>query len=594
MIHRDVKPSNLLLDKSNTIKVLDLGLARLTDEDASLTQQYSDQTLGTTDYIAPEQAMDCHSADQRSDVYSLGCTLYYLLTGHPPFNEGNVASRLLAHQQKEPPSIREERISAGVGPVDADLIAICTGMMKKDPQERFQSAREVFDAVADWLKSRRTNVKSSQSHISAVRALQASEAATATQAVTSAVGIVEGGTGDSVDPLFSDNWMAGDTNASQAAMPTVVNGPASIPSDIYSQSSIYSSSSVPTTGLQSPLLQNARRKPRSIFQQYLWAWLGGGGVLSLLLVGGMVMIFAGGDSRESDSGGDNTVAGDPGAAPDAAVAQSKAKRNDSDKKGRAASRPAKGLAVAGKLLVALDADHMRPADSQWQNQGELSGEFSIQEGRDIKLVKVGHKKRVQAVSLDSDFYVGPVAPLELTSGSSCSIEAWVYNAELDERETIVSWGRMQTRGESTFGTAVALSYSADEWRSAVEHGSNMNLPWYPKKDVAEGQPNAPKPDVWHHLAYVYESKDQSTGAGQVRVFVDGKRTNGRAVELNIVAGTKILLGAAPAQMTQKAIATPRRAKLAIGLLRVHSDVLTDKQIVKNYKAEAARFGLAGE
>ncbi len=110
LIHRDVKPANLLVDRKNVVKVLDLGLARFTDEDrASLTVQYDENVLGTADYLAPEQAIDSHGVDARADIYSLGCSLYYLLTGHPPFPDGTLPQRLMAHQKQPPPSIRLDR-----------------------------------------------------------------------------------------------------------------------------------------------------------------------------------------------------------------------------------------------------------------------------------------------------------------------------------------------------------------------------------------------------------------------------------------------------------------------------------------------------
>jgi len=147
LIHRDVKPANLLIDRKNVLKVLDLGLARFTGEEyASLTVAHEENVLGTADYLAPEQALDSHGVDARADVYSLGCSLYYMLTGHPPFPEGTLPQRLMMHQKETPPSIYNDRPDA-----PEDLVDICMRMMAKKPDDRPQSAAEVAERLADWL-----------------------------------------------------------------------------------------------------------------------------------------------------------------------------------------------------------------------------------------------------------------------------------------------------------------------------------------------------------------------------------------------------------------------------------------------------------
>ncbi len=148
LIHRDVKPANLLVDPKGVLKVLDLGLARFTDESqASLTVQFDENVLGTADYLAPEQAIDSHGVDARADIYSLGCSLYYLLTGHPPFPDGTLPQRLMAHQRTPPPSILIDRPDC-----PSDLIEICLKMMAKKAADRYQSMNEVALALQRWLK----------------------------------------------------------------------------------------------------------------------------------------------------------------------------------------------------------------------------------------------------------------------------------------------------------------------------------------------------------------------------------------------------------------------------------------------------------
>ncbi|NLE38045.1 MAG: protein kinase [Pirellulaceae bacterium] len=146
MVHCDIKPSNLLVNTAGVVKILDMGMARLlneSDEDSSATRD--ERVLGTVDYMSPEQAMGGPDFDHRADIYSLGCTMYFLLTGHPPFDEGTLAQRIVRHQTQPPPDILAEHPD-----VPPRLVEICLKMMAKDPAHRFQSAEEVVKALNAW------------------------------------------------------------------------------------------------------------------------------------------------------------------------------------------------------------------------------------------------------------------------------------------------------------------------------------------------------------------------------------------------------------------------------------------------------------
>ncbi len=145
IIHRDIKPSNLLLDREATVKILDMGLARIfeggdaTDPDR-LTG--SGQVMGTCDYMAPEQAEDTHGADHRADIYSLGCTLYRLLTGERPYSGDSMIQVLMAHRAAEIPSARGVRSD-----IPESVDNVCRKMMAKAPEDRYQSMTEVLAAL---------------------------------------------------------------------------------------------------------------------------------------------------------------------------------------------------------------------------------------------------------------------------------------------------------------------------------------------------------------------------------------------------------------------------------------------------------------
>jgi serine/threonine protein kinase len=133
IVHRDIKPSNIVITPAGRARIVDMGLARLhhVAGDADLT--VSGMTLGTFDYISPEQARDPRAADVRSDLYSLGCTMFFMLVGRAPFAEGTMVQKLLQHQQAEPPAIDEFRQD-----VPRRLAAIIGRLMEKDPLDRYQ------------------------------------------------------------------------------------------------------------------------------------------------------------------------------------------------------------------------------------------------------------------------------------------------------------------------------------------------------------------------------------------------------------------------------------------------------------------------
>ncbi len=148
LVHRDIKPGNLLLDRSGTVKILDMGLARFfRDKTDNLTRNYNDKSiLGTADYLAPEQALDSSAADIRSDLYSLGGTFFFFLTGKPPFESNSVTQKLVWHQTREPRSVQSLRPD-----VPDSIAAIIRRLMAKDPAKRFQQPVELVEALRPWL-----------------------------------------------------------------------------------------------------------------------------------------------------------------------------------------------------------------------------------------------------------------------------------------------------------------------------------------------------------------------------------------------------------------------------------------------------------
>jgi serine/threonine protein kinase len=144
VVHRDIKPSNIVITPNGRARIVDMGLARLHQMAGDRDLTMSGMTLGTFDYISPEQARDPRAADVRSDLYSLGCTIFYMLVGRPPFAEGTMVQKLLQHQQEPPPALETLRPD-----VPRRLATIVERLMAKDPADRpARPAALVADLVA--------------------------------------------------------------------------------------------------------------------------------------------------------------------------------------------------------------------------------------------------------------------------------------------------------------------------------------------------------------------------------------------------------------------------------------------------------------
>jgi serine/threonine protein kinase len=167
LVHRDIKPQNLMRTPTGRIKILDFGLARFARETVpataptlagvqrsrlvnsdGATQPLTEcgTVMGTPDYMAPEQAVNASSADIRADIYSLGCTLYHLLSGQVPFPGGSVVDRLVAHAERSPKPLSELRPE-----VPAELVCVVQRMLAKEPAQRFQTPAEVAQALEPFI-----------------------------------------------------------------------------------------------------------------------------------------------------------------------------------------------------------------------------------------------------------------------------------------------------------------------------------------------------------------------------------------------------------------------------------------------------------
>ena len=143
IVHRDIKPSNLLIRRDGAVKLTDMGLARSLDETGEAGITRAGTTVGTVDYISPEQARDSKSADVRSDIYSLGCTWFHMLTGQAPFPSGSLTQKLKDHATTPAPDPREINAS-----IPEDVVVVLQRMLEKSPDRRYQDPDALVDGLA--------------------------------------------------------------------------------------------------------------------------------------------------------------------------------------------------------------------------------------------------------------------------------------------------------------------------------------------------------------------------------------------------------------------------------------------------------------
>ena len=140
IVHRDIKPSNLLIAKNGLVKLADMGLARSVDETLETNITRAGTTVGTVDYMSPEQARNSKAADIRSDLYSLGATWFHLLTGHPPFPEGSMLNKLNAHSVAPRPDVRDENDS-----VSENISVMIKRLLAVKPEDRYQTPADLLE-----------------------------------------------------------------------------------------------------------------------------------------------------------------------------------------------------------------------------------------------------------------------------------------------------------------------------------------------------------------------------------------------------------------------------------------------------------------
>jgi serine/threonine protein kinase len=148
LVHREIEPSNVLVNRSGVVKIIDFGIARFVNPQDALNRDYNPIVLGEADYMAPEQCLDSHSVDIRADIYGLGGTFYYALTGRTPLGEGTEAEKLMWQLTRQPKLVRLLRHD-----VPEELQAVLYKMIAKDPADRYQTPIEVAEALSPFTQT---------------------------------------------------------------------------------------------------------------------------------------------------------------------------------------------------------------------------------------------------------------------------------------------------------------------------------------------------------------------------------------------------------------------------------------------------------
>jgi serine/threonine protein kinase len=288
LIHRDIKPANLLLAKDGTVKILDLGLARLEQEQASrdgLTK--SGQIMGTVDYMSPEQARDTKHADARSDIYSLGCTLYRLLTGIPVYDGDSIMNKMMSHAQDPIPSLKAARVDA-----TEKLDAAFRKMVAKQADDRQQTMTEVIVDLEvalspDAPPERRVGEQSSDNALT-----------------------------EFFSKLDSDKRVAPvATKLQQATEANVVEETIDLNQQDEPTGEQLQKLAQPKPPAEPKAAVRAKKKIKKHNSQPALIWLlGGGGVLCVVTLLGLVALFVGGGDDGGETNNDATSAGAPGQA----------------------------------------------------------------------------------------------------------------------------------------------------------------------------------------------------------------------------------------------------------------------------------------